>query len=179
MTKQIGVIVSETEDKIPFDETFQKWAKLIGDMTKEDSKDEQTEIQLEFKNIDINRCIDFCKQYELDQFVIPDRHLETKEDICNMLPEWCVNLLDITSDEVLDLMVIANFVDIESLIDVCCVKLASLMKGQGAKQIRTVVNAVDFKDEEKDYLLEVPNWFKKKKQEKNEENMPVSQEAFP
>ena len=140
MTNQI-FIISESGDKILLDETLIKWSKLINDMLKEEEDySEDAEIPLSFKTNTIKRCIEFCRQYDIGPFTIPKKQLKSKEDINHILPRWCVNLISIEPSEILDLVNFANFIDIDILINVCCVKLASLMKGEDPKQIVAILN---------------------------------------
>ena len=58
-----------------------------------------------------------------------------------VIDEWDVNFINsIELDNVFDLINAANYMDISSLLDLSCAKIASLMKGKTAQEIRTMFN---------------------------------------
>ena len=58
-----------------------------------------------------------------------------------MTDEWDVNFINgIDLDSVFDLINAANYMDISSLLDLSCAKIASLMKGKSAAEIRAMFN---------------------------------------
>ena len=58
-----------------------------------------------------------------------------------VIDEWDVNFINgIELDNVFDLINAANYMDIPSLLDLSCAKIASLMKGKTAQEIRTMFN---------------------------------------
>ena len=64
--------------------------------------------------------------------------------------EWDVNFINsIELDGVFDLINAANYMDINSLLDLACAKIASLMKGKSAQEIRAMFNIeCDLSEEE-------------------------------
>ena len=55
--------------------------------------------------------------------------------------EWDVNFINsIELDGIFDLINAANYMDINSLLDLACAKIASLMKGKSAQEIRAMFN---------------------------------------
>ena len=67
-----------------------------------------------------------------------------------VIDEWDVNFINsIELDNVFDLINAANYMDISSLLDLSCAKIASLMKGKTAQEIRTMFNIeCDLSEEE-------------------------------
>ena len=58
-------------------------------------------------------------------------------DLKEFLTEWDYNFINnIDNDEVFDLIVASNYMDIPSLLDLCCSKIASLVKGKKVNDIR-------------------------------------------
>ena len=58
-----------------------------------------------------------------------------------VIDEWDVNFINsIELDNIFDLINAANYMDIPSLLDLSCAKIASLMKGKTAQEIRTMFN---------------------------------------
>ena len=59
-------------------------------------------------------------------------------EVCD---EWDVQFINgIELDSVFDLINAANYLEITSLLDLSCAKIASLMKGKSAQEIRTMFN---------------------------------------
>lgn len=151
-------IVSQTGKKFNYDQTFPKYAKLIGEMSKEDNDED---IRLSFDSKTIETCIKFCKQYDIEPFVVPETKLKTRDEINQILPQWCITLLNIPTNELFDLMNMANFVDIDVLIDTTCMKIASLMKGNDCKQILNIKNEFENQDDI-DRFIRADSWVVKK-----------------
>ena len=71
-------------------------------------------------------------------------------NLSELVDEWDVNFINsIDLDNVFDMIKAANYLDITSLLDLSCAKLASLMKGKNAQDIRNMFNIeCDLTDEE-------------------------------
>lgn len=53
-----------------------------------------------------------------------------------------------------ELILAANYMDVKALLDLCCAKVASMMKGKTAEQIRKTFNIVnDFTPEEEAAII--------------------------
>ena len=62
-------------------------------------------------------------------------------DLKEVTEEWDVNFINgMELDSVFDLINAANYMDISSLLDLACAKIASLMKGKSAAEIRAMFN---------------------------------------
>ena len=63
------------------------------------------------------------------------------QDLKEVTDEWDVNFINgMELDSVFDLINAANYMDISSLLDLACAKIASLMKGKSAAEIRAMFN---------------------------------------
>ena len=71
-------------------------------------------------------------------------------NLSEVIDEWDVNFINsIELDNIFDLITAANYMDIPSLLDLSCAKIASLMKGKTSQEIRTMFNIeCDLTDEE-------------------------------
>ena len=62
-------------------------------------------------------------------------------NLSEIIDEWDVKFINgIELDSVFDLINAANYMDIPSLLDLSCAKIASLLKGKTAQEIRTMFN---------------------------------------
>ena len=63
------------------------------------------------------------------------------QDLKEVTDEWDVNFINgMDLDSVFDLINAANYMDIAPLLDLACAKIASLMKGKSAAEIRVMFN---------------------------------------
>ena len=58
-----------------------------------------------------------------------------------------------------ELILAANYMDVKALLDLCCAKVASMMKGKPAEAIRKTFNIVnDFTPEEEEAIMAENKW---------------------
>lgn len=71
-------------------------------------------------------------------------------NLSDVTDEWDITFLNsIDLDATFDLINAANYMDIKSLLDLSCAKIASLMKGKSAEEIRTMFSIeCDLSEEE-------------------------------
>ncbi|KNB43293.1 sulfur metabolism negative regulator [Blastocystis sp. subtype 4] len=100
------------------------------------------------KETSLNRVVEFCT-YHLDKpFTEIDRPLKSS-NMRDVVSEWDANFVNITTEELLDLIVVANFLIIQPLLDLTCAKVASIIKGKSPEEIRAAFGIVnDFTSEE-------------------------------
>ena len=68
-------------------------------------------------------------------------------------------ILNLDHDSVFHLTLAANYLDIRPLLDLCCAKIASLIKGKTPEEIRVNLNIVnDFSPEEEAVVREENRW---------------------
>ncbi len=62
-------------------------------------------------------------------------------NLLDVTDEWDISFLgSVDLDTTFDIINAANYMDIKSLLDLSCAKIASLMKGKTAEEIRTMFN---------------------------------------
>lgn len=62
-------------------------------------------------------------------------------NLLDVTDEWDVTFINsVDLDTTFDIINAANYMDIKSLLDLSCAKIASLMKGKSAEEIRTMFN---------------------------------------
>ena len=84
----------------------------------------------------------------------------TSNEMKNLTDEWSANFVDKMSiDELVNLTVAANHMGINSLLDLCCAKVASLCKDKSEDEIYKAFNINEpFSDEEKKKIMEENKW---------------------
>lgn len=77
----------------------------------------------------------------------------------NVNDPWFATFTDKDQSIIFELILAANYLDIQPLLDLCCAKVASLIKGKTPEEIRRTFNIVnDFTPEEEAQLLEENKW---------------------
>ena len=84
----------------------------------------------------------------------------TSNEMKNLTDEWSANFVDKMSiDELVNLTVAANHMGINSLLDLCCAKVASLCKDKSEDEIYKAFKINEpFSDEEKKQIMEENKW---------------------
>ena len=144
------VLVSSDNQKIELDvESAQKSHLLKGLMTDFNSQ-QQEPIQLPDIKYDILKKVVEYLTYYKDKTPKDIPKPMPSANLSEVIDEWDVNFINsIELDNVFDLINAANYMDISSLLDLSCAKIASLMKGKSAQEIRTMFNIeCDLSEEE-------------------------------
>jgi S-phase kinase-associated protein 1 len=99
---------------------------------------EEKEIKLSMvSSRELGKIIEFMVYYSVNHMkpiVKPIRSTVMKE----ITEEWYANFIDIPSSEIFELTLASNFMDIQPLLDLCCAKIASIMKEKTPDEIRDI-----------------------------------------
>lgn len=106
----------------------------------------------------LGKVIEFCK-YHVDR---PMREIEKPLKSAKMeqvVDDWDAKFVDIEQELLFELILAANYMDIKSLLDLTCAKVASMIKGKSPEEIRQTFNIVnDFTPEEEAKVREENKW---------------------
>ena len=88
----------------------------------------------------LKKCVEYMIHYkETDPKEIP-RPLPSS-NLLDVTEEWDVNFISGGDlDSVFDVINAANYLDLKALLDLSCAKIASIMKGKTADEIRNIFN---------------------------------------
>ena len=143
------VLISSDNQKIEIDsESAQKSLLLKGLIT--DFSNQQDPIQMpDIKYEILKKVVEYLTYYK-DKVPKDIPKPMPSANLSEVIDEWDVNFINnIELDNVFDLINAANYMDISSLLDLSCAKIASLMKGKTAQEIRAMFNIeCDLTDEE-------------------------------
>ena len=133
------VLVSSDNQKIEIDtESAQKSLLLKGLISDFNA---QEPIQLPDIKYDILKKVVEYLTYYKDKTPKDIPKPMPSSNLNEVIDEWDVSFINgIELDNVFDLINAANYMDISSLLDLSCAKIASLMKGKTAQEIRTMFN---------------------------------------
>eukprot|EP00939_MAST-03C_sp_MAST-3C-sp1_P003829 g3829.t1 len=106
----------------------------------------------------LGKVIEFCK-YHVDK---PMKDIEKplkSAKMSEVVGEWDAKFVDIEQEVLFELILAANYMDIKSLLDLTCAKVASMIKGKSPEEIRQTFNIVnDFTPEEEAKVREENKW---------------------
>ena len=134
------VLVSSDNQKIEIDsESAQKSHLLKGLMTDFNSSQEPIPIP-DIKADILNNVVEYLTYYKGKNPKDIPKPMPSA-NLSEIIDEWDVKFINgIELDSVFDLINAANYMDIPSLLDLSCAKIASLLKGKTAQEIRTMFN---------------------------------------
>merc|ERR1719326_2843105 len=97
----------------------------------------------------LGKVLDYCK-FHKDE---PPAEIQKPLKSANLaecgVREWDVEYVDVEQELLFELILAANYMDIKSLLDLTCAKVASMIKGKTPAEIRQTFNiASDFTPEE-------------------------------
>ena len=77
----------------------------------------------------------------------------------DVVSEWYADFVNLDQEVLFELILAANFMDIKSLLELTCAKVASLIKGKTIPEIRTFFNIEnDFTPEEEAQIMDENRW---------------------
>ena len=76
-----------------------------------------------------------------------------------VVSEWDANFVEVDQETLFELILAANYMDIKSLLDLTCAKVASMIKGKTPEEIRKQFNIKnDFSPEEEEAVRAENKW---------------------
>ncbi|KAK8813862.1 hypothetical protein WA556_000433 [Blastocystis sp. ATCC 50177/Nand II] len=106
----------------------------------------------------LSRVVTFCEHHLDNPLTEIERPLKSS-NMRDIVPEWDAAFIEIPTEELMDLVVAANFLIIQPLLDVACAKIASMIKGRTPEEIRATFNIEsDFTPEEEAKIREENKW---------------------
>mmetsp|Transcript_92706 Transcript_92706/g.247885 ORF Transcript_92706/g.247885 Transcript_92706/m.247885 type:complete len:162 (+) Transcript_92706:85-570(+) len=131
---------------------------LIKNMVEDSGTDEEIPLP-NVKTPILAKVIDYCKHHKdsaAEEIQKPLKSANLEE--CGV-SEWDCNFVRIEQEELFELILAANYLDIKSLLDLTCAKVASMIKGKTPEEIRKQFNIVnDFTPEEEAQVREENKW---------------------
>ncbi|KAK8803878.1 hypothetical protein WA588_005768 [Blastocystis sp. NMH] len=154
------VLVSMEGEKHPVDLAILDMSEYLKGM-KESGSIKSNTISLEnIKEVSLKRIIDFCERtYHLDKPLAEIERPLKSSNMRDVVSEWDADFVNIPTEELLDLVVAANFLIVQPLLDLTCAKVASMIKGKSPEEIRSTFGiANDFTPEEEAKIREENKW---------------------
>jgi len=151
------VLVSQDGPKFTCPKKVALMSELVKTMAEGDK--EEREIPLpNVKSTVLQKVTQYMK-YHVDN---PAKEIEKPLKSANMnevVAGWDADFVDVDQELLFELILAANYMDIKSLLDLTCAKVASMIKGKTPEQIRKTFNIQnDFTPEEEDAVRAENKW---------------------
>merc|ERR1712110_191177 len=106
----------------------------------------------------LTKVIDFCKHHIADPMPEIEKPLKSA-NMAEVVSEWDAKFVDIDQELLFELILAANYIDIKSLLDLTCAKVASMIKGKTPEEIRKTFNIQnDFTPDEEEAVRAENKW---------------------
>ena len=102
---------------------------------------------------DLSKVIKYCEYH------YKDKKEEEKKEKDGEISAWDQELCDVPQSELFSLIMAANFLHVNPLLNVTCKTVANMIKGKSAEEIRTTFNIKnDFTKEEEEKIEKENEW---------------------
>jgi len=132
---------------------------MIDDDDQDDDDNDMQEIPLpNVREEVLKKVINFCEYHHTHDFPEIEKPLKSS-NMAEVVSEWDANYVEVDMEFLFELILAANYMDIKSLLDLTCAKVASMIKGKTPEEIRKTFNIVnDFTPEEEKQVREENKW---------------------
>ena len=77
-----------------------------------------------------DKVVEFCKHLEEGNLEPEIERPLRSNDLSDHTTEWYTKFVDVERDFVEDILLAANFLDLKPLLELCCAKIATYLKGK-------------------------------------------------
>ncbi len=107
----------------------------------------------------MRKVLEYCEYHKKDEPDEIQKPLKST-NLAEIVSEFDAKFIDIDDlEEIFEIIMAANYLDIKSLLDLSCAKIATLIKGKSPEEIRKTFNIVnDFTPEEEAQIKEENKW---------------------
>lgn len=107
---------------------------------------------------ELTRVIEFLTQHSGGPSLVIDKPLKST-DLRKVVPEWAARFVELDKAALFRLLLAANYMGIEELVELTCAKVASLIKGKTTEQIGELFGVKkDFTEAEHRAVLAENSW---------------------
>lgn len=133
--------------------------EMLDGMDIDDDVDEKNIIPLPgIKKATLGKVIEYCKYIDRNEPPKIEKPLKSNQ-LSDAVNHWYASFVQIEQEELFELILAANFMDIKSLLELACAKVASLIKGMTIPEIRDFFNIEnDFTAQEEKQIMDENRW---------------------
>merc|ERR1711964_864991 len=115
---------------------------LVKNMVDDSGTDEEIPLP-NVKTAILSKVIDYCKFHQDTPYEEIMKPLKSTNLVECGVSEWDAEYVNIEQEILFELILAANYLDIRSLLDLACAKVASMIKGKNTEEIRKQYNIVN------------------------------------
>ena len=137
---------------------------LVKEILEDDAEDGDKQEEIPLLRVSgeiLDKILTFCEHYLSDPFDEIPKPIPSAS-LTSFVPIWYSIFMDEYSNnqpELYALILAANYMDVSSLLDLSCAKLASMMKGKRPAELKEMFGiTVDFTPEEEEEIREANKW---------------------
>ena len=106
----------------------------------------------------LEKVIEYCRHYKDTTPLEIEKPLKSSV-MSEIVPSWDANFVELEQEVLFELLNAANYLDIQSLVDLTCAKVASMLTGKTGEEIRKQFNIENnFTPEEEAQVREANKW---------------------
>ena len=106
----------------------------------------------------LDKIIEYCTYIHTNAAPEIEKPLRSN-NLNDVVSEWYANFVNLDQEILFELILAANFMDIKSLLELACAKVASLIKGKTIPETRKFFNIEnDFTPEEEAQIMDENRW---------------------
>ena len=122
------VLIASDQGKFEVDENVARKSQLLKNMIEDTGVEEEIYLP-NVKSAPLKKIIEFCEHYRNNDPPEIEKPLP-KNSLKELVDPWDEQFINIPNqEELLELLLAANYLDIKSLIELCCAKVATMIKG--------------------------------------------------
>lgn len=92
----------------------------------------------------LKKIITYAEHHKDDE---PVEEKEDKETNSKINDEWDIEYMKLDKDTIIEIILAANYLDMENLLNLCCKTMANMIKGKSAEEIREILGIPDEPEE--------------------------------
>ena len=106
----------------------------------------------------LEKVINYCKHIHANPPPEIDKPLRSN-NLNDVVSDWYADFVNLDQEVLFELILAANFLDIKSLLELACAKVASMIKGMSIQETRKFFNIEnDFSPEEEAQIMDENKW---------------------
>jgi len=149
-----------TNDNVTFEINDQKYLKLslfINDMFEEYENEDDIVIPLTIDSITFDKIFDYMKHMADNNPSEIEKPM--KKNFINYVTEWEFNYINVSMNELENIINASNYLNIRSLLNLSCAFLVSKIQNKSIDEIREILGIEnDFTPEEEEKIIEENKW---------------------
>ncbi|RWR77139.1 SKP1-like protein 1B [Cinnamomum micranthum f. kanehirae] len=153
-SSKVIVLMSMEGERFEVEDYVARESKIISNMMEDDCANNDIPVPNVMASI-LSKIIEWCKKHA----EIKEDNNHSNEEKEKELRSWDKEFVDLDTDTLYYLVVAANYLDINGLLDLLCQKVADMIKGKNPEQIREIFNIKnDFTPEEEEAIRKENSW---------------------